>query len=320
MKPLTFSRRHALKYFSAMLLAASTLRAFPAEAGAKRRMTINLMPGMIGVRANQRELIELAHGHGFESVEPLGGELARMSPDEIKELLDTMRAKRVVFGAAGLPVDFRGEQSMFEAGLKEFPKIADALKQAEVTRMGTWIMPGHNSLTHLQNLKQHGKRLKQIADILGERNIRLGLEYVGTKTLRDRYHYEFVHTMAETKELIAEIGAKNVGFVLDSWHWWNANETAEDILTLKAEQIVACDLNDGREGVAKEQQIDGKRQLPHATGVIPVESFLNALWKLGYDGPVRAEPFNKPLNDLENEEACAKTFEAMQKAFALIKV
>ena len=57
-----------------------------------------------------------------------------------------------------------------------------------------------------------------------------------------------------------------------------------------------------------------------ATGVIPVGSFLNALQKLDYDGPVRAEPFNKPLNDLENEEACAKTFEAMQRAFALIKV
>ena len=190
---------------------------------------------------------------------------------------------------------------------------------AEVTRMGTWIMPGHNSLTHLQNLKQHSNRLRQIAEILSDRNIRLGLEYVGTKTLRDRFHFEFVHTMAETKELISEIGAKNVGFVLDSWHWWNANETDQDILTLKADQIVACDLNDAPAGKPKEQQIDGQRELPLATSVIPVESFLNALQKLGYDGPIRAEPFNKPLNDLDNEEACAKTFDAMQRAFALIR-
>jgi sugar phosphate isomerase/epimerase len=272
------------------------------------------------VRANQREVIELAHAHGFESVEAMGGELARMSADQIKELVETMRSKRVVFGAAGLPVDFRAEESRHEEGLRELPKIAEALQRAEVTRMGTWIMPGHNELTHLRNLKQHGKRLRQIADILGERKIKLGLEYVGTKTLRDRFQYEFVHTMAETKELIAEIGAKNVGFILDSWHWWNANETDQDILTLKAEQIVACDLNDAPAGKPKEQQIDGQRELPLATGVIPVESFLNALQKLGYDGPVRAEPFNKPLNDLENEEACAKTFDAMQRAFALIKV
>src|SRR5688500_6148448 len=138
MQPLTFSRRHALKLFSTSLLAASTLRALAADGNSTRRMTINLMPGMIGVRANQRELIELAHGHGFESVEPLGGEIARMSEGEIKELLDTMRGKRVIFGAAGLPVDFRGDESKFETGLKELPRIADALNRAEVTRMGTW--------------------------------------------------------------------------------------------------------------------------------------------------------------------------------------
>lgn len=319
MQPLTLSRRDALKCFSASLLAVSALHASAAEQRSDRKMTINLMPGMIGVRANQREVIELAHAHGFESVEAMGGELARMSDDEIKELLATMRGKHVVFGAAGLTVDFRGDDSKFEEGLKDLPKIADALKRAGVDRMGTWIMPGHNSLTHLQNLKQHGKRLRAIADVLGERGIRLGLEYVGTKTLRDRFHYEFVHTMAETKELIAEIGAKNVGFILDSWHWWNANETDQDILTLKAEQIVACDLNDAPAGVPKEKQIDGQRELPLATGVIPAASFLNALQKLGYDGPVRAEPFNKALNDLENEEACARTFDAMQRAFALVK-
>lgn len=317
MQPLTLSRRDALKYFSAGLFGLATMRGFSAEASA-RKMTINLMPGMIGVRANQRELIELAHAHGFESVEPMGGELARMSEDEIKELLATMRTKRVVFGAAGLSVDFRGDESRFTEGLKDLPKIADALKQAEVTRVGTWIMPGHDSLTHLQNLNRHSKRLRQIAHILAERNIRLGLEYVGTKTLRDRFHYEFVHTMAEMKELIAEIGAQNVGFILDSWHWWNASETADDILSLKAEQIIACDLNDAPAGIPREKQIDGQRELPLATGVIPVASFLNALQKLNYDGPVRAEPFSKPLNDLDNEEACARTFDAMQKAFALI--
>ena len=104
MQPLTLSRRQALKSFASAFLAANVVPLIAAE-GASRKMTINLMPGMIGVRANQREVIELAHAHGFESVEAMGGELARMSLDEIKDLLATMRAKRVVFGAAGLPVD-----------------------------------------------------------------------------------------------------------------------------------------------------------------------------------------------------------------------
>jgi len=46
---------------------------------------------------------------------------------------------------------------------------------------------------------------------------------------------------------------------------------------------------------------------------------LNALNKIGFDGPVRAEPFNKRLNQMDNEEACSETIAAMQKAFELLK-
>ena len=58
--------------------------------------------------------------------------------------------------------------------------------------------------------------------------------------------------------------------------------------------------------------------MPAATGVIDVAAFLKALNQIGYDGPVRAEPFNKPLNDLNNDDACAATAAAMKKAFAML--
>jgi len=52
--------------------------------------------------------------------------------------------------------------------------------------------------------------------------------------------------------------------------------------------------------------------------IFDTAAFLKALNQIGYDGPVRAEPFNKVLNDLNNEEACAAAIAAMRKAFALI--
>ena len=64
--------------------------------------------------------------------------------------------------------------------------------------------------------------------------------------------------------------------------------------------------------------MDLSRELPAATGTIPVRDFLGALRAIGYDGPVRAEPFNKPLNAMENAEAMAATAAAMKKAFALV--
>jgi sugar phosphate isomerase/epimerase len=161
----------------------------------------------------------------------------------------------------------------------------------------------------------HASRLREAGKVLADHGLSLGLEYVGTQSLRNSRRYPFLHTMAETKELIAEIGTGNVGFVLDSWHWWTAGETAADIVTLKNEDIVSVDLNDAPAGIPREQQVDTQRELPVATGVIDVAAFLNALVQVGYDGPVRAEPFNKALNDLDNDAACATVIESMKKAF-----
>jgi sugar phosphate isomerase/epimerase len=321
MNPMT--RRQFARHLSMATLSSTALLSRASEqSGApssKRSMTMCLVCGMIGVSANQVQAIDLAHRHGFESVEAYGEQLADLPEQQLNELLSGMKAKRIAFGAAGLPVDFRQDENRFQESLGRLPKTAAGLRRAGVDRVGTWISPGHDTLTYLQNFKQHAARLRQVAQILGDHGQRLGLEYVGTVNSRIRRKFQFVHTFAETGELIAGIGLTNVGFVLDSWHWWTAGDTMQDILSLRNQQIVAVDLNDAPAGLAKVDQIDNRRELPCATGVIDLGTFLNALNRLGYSGPVRAEPFNKTLNDLDNEAACATTSDAMKKAFALIR-
>ena len=118
--------------------------------------------------------------------------------------------------------------------------------------------------------------------------------------------------------LIAEINKPNVGLLLDSWHWYTAQETVADLMTCSAKEIISVDLNDAPAGLPVEQQKDNMRELPCATGVIPVADFLNALNKLGCDAPVRCEPFNAPLRAMAPEDALKTTAAAMKKAFALI--
>ena len=284
-----------------------------------RKMTLCLTPGSIGVSADQRQTIELAAHHGFEAVEPFGSYLATLSDAEIDNLTGTLKAKGLVWGAAGLPVEFRQDDARFERTIGSLPGVAKALRTAGVQRVGTWLSPGHNSLTYLQNLRLHTKRLGEAAKVLKDHGLRLGLEYVGTQTSRINRKYPFVQTMAEMRELIGAIAMGNVGLVLDSWHWWTAGDTAADIQALQNEDVVSVDLNDAPAGVPKEQQLDGKRELPCATGVIDVATFLTALQRIGYDGPVRAEPFNKALNDLDNDAACEAALKAMRKAFQLMQ-
>ncbi|MFO7906692.1 MAG: hypothetical protein R6U98_28815, partial [Pirellulaceae bacterium] len=88
-------------------------------AGENRPFTMDLSCGKIGVRANQREAIQLAAPSGFESVAPSAGELAGMSDAELKECVGLLKDKGLVWGAAGLPVNFRKDEATFTRDLKK---------------------------------------------------------------------------------------------------------------------------------------------------------------------------------------------------------
>jgi sugar phosphate isomerase/epimerase len=315
---MKLSRRNVLAASAGALPLLASSNLFAAN-HSKRQFTADLRWSSIGVAATQSEAIELAARHGFESVAASPHELARLSDAESAAMVQDLKDRGLVWGSSGLPVEFRKDEAKFRSDLTELPHLAKALRRAGVDRMGTWIMPCHDELTYVANFKQHADRLRECAKVLKDNGLRLGLEYVGPSTLRNSKRFPFLHTMRETAELHSAIGVDNMGFVLDSWHWYTAGETADDIRSLEAKQIIGCDLNDAPKGLSVEEQIDNQRELPMATGVIDVKSFLEALGDVGYDGPVRAEPFNKQLNELDNEAACAKTSQAIHRAFALLQ-
>jgi sugar phosphate isomerase/epimerase len=281
-------------------------------------MLLHLSCGALGIKASQQEAIDYAAKYGFDAVDADGKFLGSISESDLKRLLDHMKAKKVVWAMAGLPVDFRKDDAAYASSMQGFPEYVAGLKRAGVERVTTWITPVSADVTYVQNLRIHSKRLREAARILDDNGMRLGLEYVGPKTLWASRRYQFVHTMAEMKDLIAEIGVSNTGFVLDSWHWYNSGETKEDILSLSGRQVVSVDLNDAPAGVPIDQQVDSKRELPAATGVIDVKGFLGALQEIGFDGPVRAEPFNEAVRNMPPGEALTATKAALEKAFAQV--
>lgn len=288
-------------------------------AASNRKMTIQLDCGSIGVKASQPEVLEHAKRHGFESISADSAWLAAQPAAAVNELLSAMKQAGIVWGNAGMPVQFRATDEEFRRGMADFPARAAALQKAGVTRITTWISPTSEQLPFLENLKLHATRLREVARVCETHGLRFGLEYVGPKTSWTARRYPFVHTMKEMKELIAEIGRPNMGFVLDSWHWHTAGETLADLRTLTNRDIVSIDLNDAPAGRTLDEQKDSERELPCATGVIDAAGFLSTLNELGCDAPARCEPFNAPLRKLPPEEALAATAAAMKKAFALIR-
>ena len=263
-----------------------------------------LSPGTIGVRPRDlREAVAWAGRHGFGGVEVGAREVADLVEQE------GAAAVRSVFAAAGvrpagfgLPIDWRGATEAWRAGVEALPRLARAAAAIGATRCMTWILPGSDERPPEENRRFHVERLTPPARILADAGCRLGLEFLGPKTLRDGRTYPFIHTMREMLALGAEIGP-NVGLLLDSWHWYTSHATLDDVRTLRPEQVVYVHVNDAPAGVPVDEQIDNVRALPGETGVIDITGFLRALQAIGYDGPVVPEPFKQDLRALPSDEA-----------------
>ena len=298
--------------------AGSVGAALPAKNAVK--FFKNLAPGHIGVNANQGQALEYAVKYGFEGISPNEGEFVGKSAGEISEWLAAMKEKGIRYGAGGLPVEFRRGEDQFQKDLAAMPKRASLMKQLGVKRVATWLMPGHNELTYLQNFKQHQIRLREAAKVLKDNDIRLGLEFVGPRTSRERFRFPFACTQLDMMELVEAIGTGNVGLLLDSWHWFTSHGTVDEMLRLSRDDIVHVHVNDAPSGIAVDEQVDNRRKLPVTTGVIDLKGFMNTLVKIGYDGPVECEPFDQELRDMENDAALKTTIDSLNRLWGLFEV
>jgi len=284
----------------------------------KRTWKIQLSPGMIGIRANLNDQVALASQYGFEAIEPSVGELDKIKPEAMEKLRDEMKSKNLVWGSTAMSMPFNGNDQAFKTFVEKLPGISQTLQKAGASRMGTWLIPGDGQLTYVENFRRTTKRLVEVSKIFDDHGIMFGLEYLGPKTIRERMKYPFVHCMKETRELIAETGAKNLGFMLDSWHWFNSSESPEDIKGLTSHDIVYVHLNDAPAGIPLDKQVDSHRALPASTGIINIGGFMAALNAIGYDGPAAAEPFDNSLKQMPRDEAVKKTIDAIHAALAKV--
>lgn len=280
-----------------------------------RKMKISLMPGTVGINVNTYELLDLAIKNKFESIYPLINDLKKMSAMELSDYLDKMASNSISFDVSILPVDFSQTDSVFNDGIKVLKDYCKVMRKIDSVGFCRWIMPTSNNLTYLKNFKIHKERLKECAKIIGDNDMKLGLEFVGPKTLMARDQFSFIRTINELRELISEIDERNVGYQLDTFHLYCANHSIEDLRFLNKDDIIMCQLNDAVLGRSRDEQLDLERELPGKTGLIDTAPFLNFLNNIGYEGTVSAEPFNKELNKMNNEDAAKATYNAIKSSF-----
>jgi sugar phosphate isomerase/epimerase len=279
-------------------------------------MFTSLNPGAIGVKADLGRAAELAARYGFAELHVNIEEVADLGVERARDILSSAGVRPAAFG---LPVDYRVVEPQFADALERLPRLCQAAAGLGITRTSTWVPSWHDELDSTANRAFHTERFVRIAKVLAPYDIRLGLEFLGPKTLRDGHRYDFIHTMPDMLALCADIGAQtgthNLGLLLDAFHWYTAGGKLADLYGLKDADIVDVHVNDAQAGLPPDEQIDQVRTLPGETGVIGVPAFLHALNEIGYSGPVMVEPFSARVRAMPPEEAVKATGEALQSVW-----
>jgi sugar phosphate isomerase/epimerase len=277
----------------------------------------NLNTGAIGVKATLAESIAYAAQHGFGGIDfsiVEAAELAhRQGAGYVRDLFAEQGVKP---GSFGFPVEYRKDEALWREGLAALPAQARLAAELDCRRTATWLLPADDQRDFLTNFHFHVARLQPAAQILQEHDIRLGLEFIGPKTLRRTRTFRFIYTLEGMLALSAAMGTGNVGLLLDIWHLYTSNGSIDQVRELNAQDVVVVHINDAPAGVAVDEQIDNVRALPGETGVLDIRGFLQALAEIGYDGPVTAEPFSARVRAMAPDEAVAATAASVRAVWA----
>lgn len=255
----------------------------------------------------------LAAAGGFAGLELPVATLG--SPEAVASVRHSLETHGLKAAGWGLPLEWRADDATWLEGLGRLPAYARAAAEFDCRRCFTWVLSFSDERSWEENFAFHLDRLQPVAAILAEHGCRLGLEYLGPKTLWDAHRHPFIHTMDEMLGLCRQVGP-DTGLLLDSWHWFTAGESIDSIGRLDASDIVYVHVNDAPAGVTLDEQVDNRRCLPCATGMIPIGDFLRAVADTGYKGPVVPEPFDATLTNLADDQArVAKVGASMRQAW-----
>lgn len=241
----------------------------------------------IGNIGTIEDFIRGAAAHQFEAIAVSGTELEEWIQQKgLNAACAFLEEHRVQIGTIGLPVQWRTTEEEFRSGLVRLARDAEAAAALGCTTCNTYVLPStDHASAHFMALVT--RRLRTCAQILAPYGIRLALEFVGPHHLRTKWKNPFIWGMQEMLDWIDAIGESNVGLLFDSYHWYTNELGIDDILRLRADQIVLVHINDAPD-IPVAEVLDNDRLFP-GEGVIDLSGFLSALNRIGYKGMIAQE-------------------------------
>ncbi len=268
------------------------------------------MNGATTMRADLETDIKAASAAGFDLIEIWAAKLREFlktnSVGDLKKLLNENNLEPYSINSIE-HITFRSAEDYekIKTETEEFSKIAGEIGCPYVV-----VVPGKLPENSSEKIivEESVKVLNELADIAEKYNVGLAFEFLGQADCS-------VQTLDLDKKIIEKVNRKNVGLVIDTFHFYAGNSSFEAIETLNPEKLFIFHINDA-EDLPKADLTDAHRLYP-GEGILPIREIKERFDQIGYDRMVSIEIFRPEYWNENPFEVARKAKEATEKVLGL---
>jgi 2-keto-myo-inositol isomerase len=241
--------------------------------------------GATTMKADLPTDIRVAADAGFDYLEIWAAKLRRFlqnnSVADLKTLFDKSGIKPLSINSIE-HVTFREPPAyeQIKSECEELCAIAEAIKCPYVVVVPGKIPP--SGLSSYEVIEDSVRVLRELASIAERHGVGIAFEFLGQKDCS-------VQTLDLADEIVEKVNRRNVGLVIDSFHFYAGGSTIEMIDAIDAKRLFIFHIDDA-EDLPREKLTDAQRLLP-GLGILPLKEIIAAFRRVGYDANASVEIF-----------------------------
>lgn len=146
--------------------------------------------------------------------------------------------------------------------------------------------------------------LRELASIAERHSVALAFEFLGQKDCS-------VQTLELADEIIQKVNRRNIGLVIDSFHFHTGGSTIKMIDALDPKRLFIFHINDA-EDLPPDRLTDAHRLLP-GLGILKLKEMIEAFKRIGYDQVASVEIFGPEYWERDPFELAREAKAAVEK-------
>jgi 2-keto-myo-inositol isomerase len=254
--------------------------------------------------------IRAAAAAGFDYLEIWAAKLRTFlqtqSPADLKTLFKENKIKPLSINSIE-HITFRdpAAYAKIRAECEELSAIAAAIECPYVV-----VVPGRlpQELTSSSDIIEESVRvLRELASIAERHGVALAFEFLGQKDCS-------VQKLDLADEIVQNVNRRNIGLVIDAFHFYAGGSTIEMIDHLDPKRLFIFHIDDA-EKMPREQLTDAHRLLP-GLGILPLKEIIAAFRRIGYDANASVEIFRPEYWERDPFELAREAKLAVERVLA----